>query len=188
MVLKEKLSEVLNVPLDRAEEFLKICHISHYKKNELIEVKDSVWQKLGYIVQGAVRIYYETEKGDEISYLLQVNGDVIGDFESFLLGNQSRSKLIALLDSEIVFFDKSGLEDLIKKDVYWLQVSKRISDLAFLSAKKRLDELFFYTPEERYLSLLKKSPEIIQKIPQKYIATYLGITPQSLSRIRKRIY
>jgi CRP-like cAMP-binding protein len=93
----------------------------------------------------------------------------------------------ALLKTEVLYFDKKDVEILIQKDIFWLGLAKRISDLAFLDAKQRLDECF-YTPEERYLNLLKKSPEILNKIPQKYISSYLGITPQSLSRIRKRIY
>ncbi|MEF9477078.1 hypothetical protein OWR28_04415 [Chryseobacterium sp. 1B4] len=94
----------------------------------------------------------------------------------------------ALLKTEILYFNKKEVEILIQKDIFWLGLAKRISDLAFLDAKQRLDDLFFYTPEERYINLLKKSPEILNKIPQKYISSYLGITPQSLSRIRKRIY
>ncbi len=93
-----------------------------------------------------------------------------------------------LLKTEVLYFDKKDVELLIQKDIFWLGLAKHISDLVFLDAKQRLDELFFYTPEERYLNLLKKSPEILNKIPQKYISSYLGITPQSLSRIRKRIY
>lgn len=185
---KEKLSTILQIPLKRVEEFLSICFVVTHEKNELIETKNQVFDRLGYTINGAARIYYINEKGEEISYLLQVNGDVIGDFASFLTGKKSQAKIETLLPTEVLYFEKSKLEQLIQRDIFWLGLSKHLSDLAFLSAKQRLDELFFYTPEQRYLNLLKKSPEIIQKIPQKYISTYLGITPQSLSRIRKRIY
>lgn len=185
--LKEKLSVVLQIPLKRAEEFLSICFVVTHKKNELIETRNGVFYRLGYILNGAARVYYVNDKGDEISYLLQVNGDVIGDYASYITGNQSQTKIEILLETEVLYFEKKSMEALIQQDVFWVGLAKHISDLAFLSAKQRLDELFFYTPEQRYLNLLKKSPEIIQKIPQKYISTYLGITPQSLSRIRKRI-
>ncbi len=186
-LLKEKLSNTLQIPLKRIEELLNICYVVMHEKNEMIETKNRVFDKLGYIINGAARIYYVSDNGEEISYLLQVNGDVIGDFASYITGEKSQANIETLLKTEVLYIEKSKLELLMKQDVFWLGFAKHLSDLAFLSAKLRLDELFFYTPEQRYLNLLKKSPEIIQKIPQKYISSYLGITPQSLSRIRKRI-
>ncbi|GAL87401.1 conserved hypothetical protein [Sporocytophaga myxococcoides] len=186
--VKEKLVTTLQIPIDRVEELLGICLIVTHAKNELIEAKNGVFDRLGYIINGAARIYYLNEKGEEVSYLLQVNEDVIGDYASYITGEKSQAKIETLLETEVLYFEKKGVEELIKKDVFWLGFAKRISDLAFLSAKQRLDELFFFTPEQRYLNLLKKSPEILNKIPQKYISSYLGITPQSLSRIRKRIF
>lgn len=186
--VKQKLAETLQISMERAEEFLEICYIVNYDKNKIIEPKNGVFDRLGFILNGAVRIYYINEKGEDISYLLQVNNDVIGDYASYITGKKSLAILQTLLKTDVLYFDKKDIEALIRKDIFWIGLAKRISDLAFLDSKQRLDELFFYTPEERYLNLLKKSPEILNKIPQKYISSYLGITPQSLSRIRKRIY
>ncbi|WP_246034273.1 Crp/Fnr family transcriptional regulator [Empedobacter tilapiae] len=186
--LKEKLAEILQLSLERVDEFLEICYVVNYDKNRMIEPKNSIFDRLGFILNGAVRIYYINEKGEDISYLLQVNNDVIGDYASYITGKKSVALIQSLLKTEVLYFDKKDVEALIQKDIFWLGLTKHMSDLAFLDAKQRLDELFFYTPEERYLNLLKKSPEILNKIPQKYISSYLGITPQSLSRIRKRIY
>lgn len=186
-MLIDQLSTRLQISIKRAEEFLGICFVVTHEKGEWVEPKNRVFDKLGYIINGAARIYYINDKGEEISYLLQVNGDVIGDFASYITGKESQLKIETLLKTEVLYFEKKKLEQLIKQDNFWLGFSKHLSDLAFLSAKQRLDELFFYTPEQRYLNLLNKSPEIIQKILQKYISSFLGITPQSLSRIRKRI-
>jgi len=186
--IKEKLAETLQISLERAAEFLEICYLVNYDKSKMIEPRNGVFDRLGFILSGAVRIYYINEKGEDISYLLQVNNDVIGDYASYITGKKSMAIIQTLLKTEVLYFDKKDIETLVQKDIFWLRLAKHISDLAFLDAKQRLDELFFYTPEERYLNLMKKSPEILNKIPQKYISSYLGITPQSLSRIRKRIY
>jgi CRP-like cAMP-binding protein len=186
-LLKEKLLNRLQISTERVEELLSICFIIAHEKSEQIVTNKNAFHRLGYIINGAVRTYYVNEKGEEVSYLLQVNDDVIGDYKSYITGNKSEVKIETLLKTEVLYFEKKSIEALIQKDKFWLGFAKQISDLAFLSAKNRLDELFFYTPEQRYLNLLNKSPEILNKIPQKYISSYLGITPQSLSRIRKRI-
>ena len=70
---------------------------------------------------------------------------------------------------------------------YWQEFGRQMAEHIYLSAKKRVEDLLFLTAENRYLQLLKQHPEIFQHVPQKYIASYLGIQPQSLSRMRKRI-
>lgn len=181
------LTALLQIPQDRVDELLKTCRIVVHEKNHIIETPNNVINWLGYIVDGAVRTYCINEDGDEISYLLHVNNDAMGDYESYITGNKTDWFFETILRTTVVYIDKTEMEALIAKDVFWLAFTKRIADVAFLDAKQRLNDLLFYNPEQRYLNLLKKSPEIIQKIPQKYISSYLGITPQSLSRIRKRL-
>ena len=186
--LIEKLTTELKMPVSRIEEYLAACTIVHYKRKQIIYPQNSLFESLGYIIKGGARTYYIDNQGNEISYLLQLNGDAIGDYAKFISGESSNLHIQFLLDSEVLYIHKNKLDQLIEKDPYWLGFAKYISDMAFLSAKQRLDDFFFYNPEERYLNLLYKSPEVIQKIPQKYIASYLGITTPSLSRIKKRIY
>lgn len=186
-LLKKELVTILQIPMERVEEFLDICFLVDYGKHEVIKPRNGVFDRLGYIISGAARIFFVKDNGEEISYLLQVNGDVIGDYESYLTGSETKIQVESLIETKVLCYEKKSIEALIEKDFFWMGFAKRISDLAFLSAKKRLDELFLYSPEQRYLNLLHKSPEMLSKIPQKYISTYLGITPQSLSRIRKRI-
>lgn len=182
------LSDVLQLPRPRLTELLSVSVRSSYAKNELIQPPRNVFGRLGYILNGAVRTYHVTDNGQEISYLLQVNGDFIGDYESYLSGRRSSFTLETVLPTEVLFFERASIERLMEQDVFWVHFAKRVSDLVFLDAKKRLDDLLFLTPEARYKKLIEKSPAIFSKIPQKYISTYLGVQPQSLSRIRRRIY
>lgn len=185
--IKQRLAQILHIPNTRIEELYNICHFKKHNKNELINSGNRTFDRLGLILEGAARIYYISEAGNEISYLLQVNGDVVGDYASYITGQASNVQIQTLIKTDIIYFQKKDIDALIHSDVFWLGFAKMMSDRAFLNAKQRIDELFFFTPEQRYLNLLKKSPEIMHKIPQKHISTYLGITPQSLSRIRKRI-
>ncbi|MEF9477079.1 hypothetical protein OWR28_04420 [Chryseobacterium sp. 1B4] len=74
--------------MKRAEEFLDICYIVTYDKNKMIEPQNGIFDRLGFILNGAVRTYYINEKGEDISYLLQVNNDVIGDYASYITGKK----------------------------------------------------------------------------------------------------
>lgn len=186
--LLEKLVSELKIPIFRMEEYVAACSIVQHRKKEILHPQNSLFESLGYILEGGARTYYIDKQGNEISYLLQLKGDAIGDYANFISGESSNLHIQFLLDSEVLYIHKHTLNQLIEKDPFWMGFAKNISDLAFLSAKQRLDELFFYNPEERYLNLLKKSPEVIQAIPQKYLASYLGITTPSLSRIKNRIY
>ncbi len=185
--IRNKLSATLQLPAHRLDELLELCFTVSYLKHDAVRTANRVFDRLGYIIEGAVRTYYINEKGEEISYLLHVNHDFFGDYESYITGNKSEVWIETLWDTEVLFFGRSAIEALIRKDIFWMGFAKRISDLVFLDAKQRINDLLFYNPEQRYRNLLNRSPEIIRKIPQKYISSYLGITPQSLSRIRKRL-
>jgi|SRR5690606_37681403 len=146
--LKQRLHYTLQIPMYRVDELLTICQRIIHPKSELINANGQVFDRLGYIIEGAARIYYLNEDGEEVSYLLQVNGDAIGDYYSYLTGEPSQVRIEMLLKTEVLYFKKEDIDRLSQQDVFWLALSKRISDLAFLSAKRRIDELFFYTPEQ----------------------------------------
>ncbi|WP_286411151.1 Crp/Fnr family transcriptional regulator [Myroides marinus] len=105
-----------------------------------------------------------------------------------MTGKESDWILKTTTVTEVLIFDKEYLHKLMEQDPYWIKFYKQIADMCFLDAKRRIEELLFYTYEERYLNLLKRSPKIVQLIPQKFIASYLGITTQSLSRIKSRVF
>ncbi|MCF0069590.1 Crp/Fnr family transcriptional regulator [Dyadobacter sp. CY261] len=181
------LGERLGLEKTRLDEFLEISQRRLCRRGDILFQRNRVCNQLGYIAEGALRTYCVMESGEEISFLLQVNGDFFGDYESYLTGERSGFIVEAMMDTEVLLFDKRDLEHLIDSDVFWLRFSRTIPDVCFLEAKRRIEDLLFFGPEERYFRLLNKMPEIVQKIPLKYISSYLGITPQSLSRIRKRI-
>lgn len=92
----------------------------------------------------------------------------------------------ALKDSEIMLLHKDDLQKLYQKEAYWQEFGRKMTEVIYLSAQKRIEELLYYVPERRYYNLLSETPQVFQLIPLKHIASYLGIKPQSLSRIRNR--
>lgn len=190
-IFKQKLARLLRIDDVLLEEFLKLFQYKELEKAEFILNQGEVCEFIGLVSEGALRTFYVNENGDEVSFLLHFNNELedmgFTDFESFLLAEKSKLNIQAIAHSKVYLIKKTDWEWLSNKDIFWLHFSKRMTEIVYISAKRRVEDLLYYGPESRYLKLLKDNPNIFQKIPQKYIASYLGISPQSLSRIRKRI-
>lgn len=88
---------------------------------------------------------------------------------------------------EAILLDREGLFTLYDTSFYWNKFGRIMSEQIFISSKRRTADLLFSSPKERYLSLMENHPDFFQKYSLKHIASYLGIAPQSLSRIRNQI-
>lgn len=109
------------------------------------------------------------------------------DYESFICQEPTALTIQAIEKVEAVFLDHTGLNSLYDTSFYWNKFGRIISEQIFLNSKRRTEQMLFLSPKERYLLLLKDHPDYFQKYSLKHIASYLGITPQSLSRIRNQL-
>jgi CRP-like cAMP-binding protein len=140
-----------------------------------------------YLVRkGCLRAYFEGH-GKEITFQFFFENSAVASIESFRTNQPSPISIESVEASSLIVLSKKGFELLGKdfpelKDVLLEIVFKRFSDYSRLFHSYIRD-----TPAERYCNLLKEHPEIVQRVPLQYIASYLGITPVSLSRIRKRL-
>jgi CRP-like cAMP-binding protein len=156
-------------------------------KNEFLLPVGAVCQHLGLVVEGTLRTFYVDSAGRDVSFLFHWTGQFFTNYESVLTSQPSTLAIQALEPTRVMIIHRNDLFALYETSMYWQRFGRHLADQIFLTARKRIDDLLFLSPEERYLALLTQHPTVFQKIPQKYIATYLGVTPQSLSRIRKRI-
>ncbi|MBP6387192.1 MAG: Crp/Fnr family transcriptional regulator [Pseudarcicella sp.] len=157
------------------------------KKNDFLLKKNEVCNYLCFVKKGGFRSYYLTAEGEEINFLFHFANQFFCDYESFLQKTPSNLNIVATEDSTLIVLHKDKLEDLYRKDAVWQEFGRKVAENIYLSARKRTEELLLQTAEDRYLRLMEHSPLIFEKISQKNIASYLGIKPQSLSRIRKRV-
>ncbi|HIC8757079.1 Crp/Fnr family transcriptional regulator [Elizabethkingia anophelis] len=181
------LATKLNLSPERLQELMQDSSIVKYKKGSFLMQNGELSHQLGFIIKGALRTFTINQEGEDISFLLQVDSDFFGDYECFLSGAKSNWQLQTTTRTEVVMIEKQHLHFLMQRDPFWIGFYKQVADICFLEAKRRIEELLFYTYEQRYLNLLTNRPKVIEKIPQKYIASYLGVTTQSLSRIKSRI-
>ena len=158
--------------------------LSTPSKTMLLE-EGKIADKLYFIRKGCLRLFFYNE-GKDITFQFFFEGDFVASFDSLYKGTPSLFSLESIEPSEVMF---------IKKEDFYNEIENN-SSLRKVYEEKIIERFSFYqhlflsriknTPQQRYEELLKEYPNIIQRVPQHYIASYLGITPVSLSRIRNR--
>lgn len=141
---------------------------------------------LAYINKGAFRVFFINEKGQEITSWFSFEGMFITDLISYYKETFADQFIEAIDDSELFIAQKSQLENLYLSQPEFREFGRSFAEKGMVMVMERMMSLQTKTAEERYLELLQQ-PKFLERIPLKYLATYLGITDTSLSRIRKSI-
>ena len=184
-ILKNHFDKYYEAPLEAWKHFAGLCEQVAYEKKEVIKQAEKK-ERYGYfLLEGAIGTFVWTN--DQYVCLdLLIESDFFGDELSLHSGLPSPLEIIALEKSSILRISKSNIEELRKTPMGSLLMS--IGDQKEIAEKqKKQIKLMTLTAEERYIELLQSKPELIQRISQKDIASYLGISTQSLSRIRRNI-
>jgi len=157
-------------------------------KGDFFNMQRMVCNDLGLVVKGIFRIYYHDPKTEEDKNLFFFSeNQFVVSFRSFISQSPCWYFIEAMEDSEIVFISYRDLNALYEANPGWAKFGRLLAELFFAYAQSRTEEFMFFSHEERYLRLLEEHPNIVDRIPAYHIASFLGITNPSLSRIRKRI-
>jgi CRP-like cAMP-binding protein len=189
---QEKLALVLNQFAGLTREDFKLSESfwvhKTYRKGEFYNQHKSVCKYLGFITTGAFRSYIVDEKTAEEKniFLYSANGFIV-TFKSFINQLPCDYHTQAMTDASVVCIGISDLLSLYRQSHQWETFGRLLAQEAFNQAMDRTESFLFRSPEERYLDLIKRAPDIFNSIPLYHISSYLGIQGPSLSRIRKRI-
>ncbi len=159
--------------------------IRTYKKGELIAREGKISTSFYYNLQGFVRLYYTTLSGDKTAYFYSP-GQFISDYESFVRQTPSKLNLQATERSTLVDISQESAAKLLQYSPKFEAIARIAMEDELITHQNMIASLLTCNAEERYYQLIEKTPEIMQKVPQHYIASYIGVKPESLSRIKKR--
>lgn len=164
----------------------KRLELKSFSKNELITHQGEVENYTYFIVRGIVRLFIAGNEKD-ITLDIHFENDFANGYTSFLTRKPSHFNVQALTEVEAIAMSYDSLEDFYNHIPTANFISRKMAEYTFV--RKAIREVDFLTksPTERYGNLIQNRPHIIKYIPLNFIASYLGITPQALSRIRKRI-
>ncbi|MFZ5553969.1 MAG: Crp/Fnr family transcriptional regulator [Bacteroidota bacterium] len=183
LYLKSKIS----LTADEAELIAASMNEKQLKKGEVLQERDRVSKYMYFVASGAVRSFLMKDH-NEVTWNFYFDNAIATDFQSYLMESPSPLTFVAIDDTTIISISKMAAEDLYRKKNTLVKVGNLLAENAFLDMRKRVESFLLLTPEERYLSLMENNRELVMRLPNKDIATYLGITPQSLSRMKQRVF
>jgi len=176
------------IKLTKAEEVLvsQLFKEKLYRKGEYFLEEGKICNLVGFVDKGIMR-YYINDEGEEKNYDFAQEGQFVCDMESFAPQIPSRKTIQALEDATLFVISYDKLQEFYSKLRYGDRFGRLVIEQVFVRTLQDLNSFYTESPEERYRKFLDKHYDIDQRISQYHVASYLGVKPQSLSRIRKRI-
>lgn len=157
------------------------------KKTIFLKVNE-IENTISFVESGVVRLFMPKENPDkEITFGFSFNNQFVSAYDSFLTQKPSAYQLQALTETTLLSITHSDLQDVYKTTQIGNLIGRLTAERLFLLKSKREQNLLNLTAEQRYVKLFKERPELLRVIPLKYISSYIGVTAQALSRIRKRM-
>ncbi|WP_442845119.1 Crp/Fnr family transcriptional regulator [Leeuwenhoekiella sp. H156] len=154
-------------------------------KKELVSY-DKQTDELFFVLNGCIRKYY-VKDGEQITSYITTENNFIGAFDSFITETKSKEIIETLEACELLVLNKKDLDRLYVEIPLMNEFIRKFLEQMLIQFKQAQTSFILESPEERYKKLISKNPDILQRVPQHMLATYLGVTATSLSRIRKRI-
>ncbi len=175
------------VPDDEFQEYLEKAEFRHFNKNEHLFRQGDIPRFSSFITKGCIRTYYISDDGSERTTLFAEEGYWTGDLDSMRSGKATQMNIQAMEDTDVITFSREkwewGYEKFEwKRTVHAMGQQRRAAKLA-----EHLGRLLTDTPESNYLRLQQERPKLMQRVAQYHIASYLGVSPETLSRIRKKL-
>ena len=158
-----------------------------FLKKSIITCIGQTENYISFIEKGIVRLLIPSETNEELTFGFSFENEFISAYDSFLTQTPSIYQLEALSDTSLLSITFSDLQEVYKHTKIGNLIGRLVAERLFLLKSKRVHSLLTDSAEQRYLNLFTERPNLIKEIPLKYLASYIGVTPQSLSRIRKQI-
>ena len=186
-LILRNISRFIQLTPEETEYFTAILKPRTLRKRQYLVQAGDVFRYECFVVKGCLRTYLVDEKGQEHVVMFAMEEWWTGDMNSFLSGQPAIYNVDALEDSELLLIEKSNLEKLYTDIPKFDRFFRLLLQNAFISMQRRIADNLSIPAEERYINFTNKFPQLEQRVPLRHIASYLGITPESLSRIRKQI-
>jgi CRP-like cAMP-binding protein len=183
--MKEQLNNIL--PEKKIDEFLSIARDKSINASDYFIRTGEVPMKIAFVVSGLFRYVYINNNGDEFTKGIIVENLFLSSYSAMIMEKPSYFTIEALEDSRILEISWKDFTSLMENDIFWIKFLQKFLEKGFMIKEKRERDLLLLDAETRYKNFLSEYPGMDQRIRQGIIASYLGIKPETLSRIRRKI-
>lgn len=181
------LNFITDIPAIELVNLQKLVKSVSLQKDDYFLMAGEVPNQIGYVISGLLRLFYIDNSGTEMNKYFCMENTLAISYSAFLLREESKLYVQALEDSKLYVIDYDAYSQLIESHICWEIVARKLAEMLFILKEKRESELLLSSAQERYLIFLKDYPHLEKRLNQYHIASYLGITPESLSRIRSNL-
>ncbi len=184
--IKTFVSKLVNLTDEEWQAAYPLAEMITLKKNEYFVREGEIAQYIAFTQNGYLRVYYNHD-GDEITRDITPLHSFATALPSFISQTPSFEIIQAITDCDLLVIHRDKLEKLYNSYINWQKVGRRVMEEMFVDTQYRIYAFITQTAEVRYKKMMEQFPDIFLYVPLQYIASYLGITSQSLSRLRKSI-
>nr|WP_319570027.1 Crp/Fnr family transcriptional regulator [uncultured Draconibacterium sp.] len=158
-----------------------------YQKNELIFTEGKISDEIYFVTKGCVRLFYNVDGNDKTAFFY-TEGQFICAGESYTFNIPAIENFQAIEQTELFVFEKSKIESLLKEVPKFEVLARIATENELITCQKVIASFVTKSAEERYIDLLNTNGELFHRVPQQYIASFLGVSPETLSRIKTRVF
>jgi len=162
-----------------------VCQYKKLRKKQYLLQEGDVWKYNAFVVKGCLRTFHVDDKGNEHILNFAIENWWTGDRASLQSGQPSIYNIEALEDAEVLLITKDNFDLLCNEIPAFNDMINAILNKSFIASQGRIQNFLSLGAEEKYLQFMEKYPQLALRVPQGMIASYLGITPETLSRVRK---
>lgn len=187
--MKENLKEFLKpfiVNQDALELIVSKFQLKTVKRHEIILHAGNVCNEFYFIVQGGIRIFFLTQKGQEKTNHIALENTIISAMSSFISQEPSFEIIEALEDSDVLFISHHDFYSLVNSTREWELFYRTILERAYITKIKRVEARVTLSAKQRFELVMKENPNFIQRLPNRILASYIDITQETLSRLKSK--
>lgn len=186
-IFQKYLTDKIELSENEIQLIQSVCKQKKLRKKQFLLQEGEVWNYNAFICRGLVKTFSIAENGSEHIINFAPENYWTGDRESLINGMPSRLNIDAIEPTELILIERKDFEKLCSEISSLNQLVNQIIQKSFIVSQGRILANISFTAEEKYQNFLEKYPHIVNRIPQHMIASYIGITPETLTRLRRNM-